>query len=182
MSGVIFYCIFVKNVFWIMLQRSSWYAMIICACAKIETASYNWELFVSAWIFYYVLDWVWVSKTVQTFQACNLYSVFDLVVLLNAKVSLMNSRRGIQTSFVLGVQWLSIRMFLLMCTCMHAHKPLRTHTHAHTHIHTASQTQERIQGLDSARTPTHFNYNQTNLERHWSFLLLQAQKIIWIPI
>ena len=63
-------------------------------------------------------------------------------------------------------------------TLVHAHTHAHTHTHTktitHPNPHPASQTLDRIQGLDSARTPTHFNYNQTNLERHWSFLLLRA--------
>lgn len=39
-----------------------------------------------------------------------------------------------------------------------------------------SQTLGRIQGLDIARTQSHFEYNQTDLERHWSFLLKQEPK------
>lgn len=88
----------------------------------------------------------------------------------------MNSRLGTQTSFVLGAQWMSIKKkpktffihLYIPAKHMHrkAHTPTHTRVHMQTAAHTPSQTLEEIQGLDSARTPNHFNYNQTNLKRN----------------
>lgn len=52
----------------------------------------------------------------------------------------MNSRLGMQTSFVFGAQCLSIKVFLLICTCMQAHTIHHTPAHKYSFTNTRQNT------------------------------------------